>query len=54
MYELIKESIMTLFIILLVIIVTHTLFFIVYGWCVGGDPFIALSNFYDNMYNIRW
>lgn len=54
MNELIKESMMTLFIIILVIIVTHTLFFMVYGWCVGGDPLIALENFYDNMYNIRW
>lgn len=54
MNELIRESIKTLLLMLLVILVTHALFFMIYGYYVSGNPFIALMNFYENMYNIRW
>ena len=53
MSEIIKEELKTIFIIVLIIIATHGLFFIAYGYCMSGDPMIALKNFYNIMYNIR-
>ena len=53
MYEIIKEELKTIFMILLIIIVIHSLFFMLYGYCMSGDFFIALKKFYNIMYNIR-
>ncbi|WP_298523427.1 hypothetical protein [uncultured Methanobrevibacter sp.] len=39
--------------IFLLIVLTHGLFFMCYGYCMSGNPFIALGNFYEIMYNIR-
>jgi len=54
MNEFIMEDIKTLFIIVSIILITHTLFFMAYGYIMSGDPFIAVMNFYDSIYNIRW
>ena len=53
MIQLLKEDLKTVFAMALIIILTHTLFFAAYGYLMGGDPFIALRNFYNIMYNIR-
>ena len=53
MLGIIKEELKTIFAISLIIILTHTLFFMAYGYFMSGDPFIALENFYNIMYNIR-
>ena len=53
MFEIIKEDLKTVFAIAIIIILTHTLFFMAYGYCMSGDPLIALKNFYNVMYNIR-
>lgn len=54
MDEFIIEDLKTIVAMIIVIAITHTLFFIAYGYIMSGDPLIALMNFYDNMYNIRW
>ena len=53
MTETIMEDLKTVFAIALVIILTHSIFFIAYGYCMSGDPFIALKNFYNIMYHVR-
>lgn len=53
MLEVIKEELKTIFAIALIIVLTHTLFFMAYGYFITGDPLIALENFYNIMYNIR-
>ena len=53
MFEMIKEDLKTVFAIFLVVVLTQTLFFIVYSYCMSGDPLIALKNFYNIMYNVR-
>lgn len=53
MFETIMDDLKTLFAILLVIILTHGIFFMAYGYLMGGDPFIALKNFYNVMYYVR-
>ena len=52
MYEMIRKQLKMILVIILVIILTHTLFFIAYGYYMSGDPFIALKNFYHIMYDI--
>lgn len=52
MYRLLAEDIKTVLWIVLIILITHTLFFAAYGYLMGGDPLIALRNFYNIMYNI--
>ena len=54
MKEFIIYNLMTIAAMIMVIAITHTLFFIAYGYIMSGDPFIALMSFYENMYNIRW
>ena len=54
MKEFIIYNLMTIAAMIMVIAIAHALFFIAYGYIMGGDPFIALMNFYENMYNIRW
>lgn len=53
MVETIIESFKTVLTIALIVILTHTLFFMAYGYFMGGDPFIALKNFYNVMYYVR-
>ena len=53
MLEVIKEELKTIFAIAWIIVLTHTLFFMAYGYFMSGDPLIALENFYNIMYNIR-
>ncbi len=53
MYETLKEGLKTVLAMGFVIILTQTLFFMVYSYCMSGDPFIALKNFYNIMYNVR-
>ena len=53
MMEILKEDLKTVFAMALVIVLTQTLFFMVYSYCMSGDPFIALKNFYSIMYNVR-
>lgn len=50
MNELISDTLKTILAILLVIVITHTVFFMAYGYLAGGDAFIALENFYNIMY----
>ena len=50
MNEFIIDSLKTIFAILLVIVITHTIFFMAYGYLAGSDAFIALENFYNIMY----
>ena len=50
----IKEDIKTVVLIFLIIIATHTLFFMAYSYCMSGDAFLALRNFYEIMYNVRF
>ena len=52
MFEIIRQDLKTVFAIVLVILLTHGLFFMIYGYCMSGDPFIALRNFYRIMYYI--
>ena len=40
--------------VILIIFVTQTVFFIVLSYCVSGDAFLALRNFYYMTYNIGW
>lgn len=51
--DFIIEEFKSIIIIFLIIVVTHTVFFIVYSYFVAGDPFIALKNFYNIFYNVR-
>lgn len=53
MIQLLKEDLKTVFAMALVIVLTQTLFFMAYSYCMSGDPFIALKNFYSIMYNVR-
>lgn len=53
MQEYLKDGLKALPLIILAIIITHTLFFIAYGYLAGGDAFIALRNFYNLMYGFR-
>ena len=53
MIEILKEDMKTVFAMALVIVMTQTLFFMAYSYCMSGDPFIALKNFYNIMYNVR-
>ena len=53
MYRMLVDDIKTVLLIVLIILLTHTLFFVAYGYLMGGDPLIALRNFYNIMYNIR-
>lgn len=50
MYPMLKEDLKTIIAIFLVIILTQTVFFIVYSYCMSGDPYLALKNFYNTMY----
>ncbi len=54
MKEFIIEDLKVIVAMIMVIAITHTLFFIAYGYIMSGDPFIALMNFYENMYDLRW
>lgn len=53
MMKMLKDDLKTVFAMAMVIILTQTLFFMVYGYIMGEDPFIALKNFYNIMYNVR-
>ena len=53
MIEIINEEVKAVITIFLVIFLTQTLFFIAYSYWASGDPYIALKNFYNIMYNIR-
>lgn len=50
MNEFIIDSLKTIFTMLLVIVIIHTIFFMAYGYLAGGDALIALENFYNIMY----
>lgn len=52
MFETIIDDFKVVVAIVLVIILTHGIFFMTYGYCMSGDPFIALRNFYRVMYYI--
>ena len=49
-----KQDLKIVFLILLIILVTHTVFFMAYSYCMSGDAFLALRNFYYLTYNIRF
>ena len=51
MWKLFAKDLKTIMSMLLVIILTHALFFLAYGYVMTGDPYIALDNFYSIMYN---
>lgn len=53
MYEFLKDELKTVFLLLLIIFVTHTVFFMVYSYCMSGDALLALRNFYYLTYNVR-
>lgn len=53
MQEHVKDGLKALSLIIMVIIITHALFFMTYGYIAGGDAFIALRNFYNLMYGFR-
>ena len=53
MMEILKDDLKTVFAMVLVIVLTQTLFFMAYSYFMSGDPFIALKNFYNIMYNVR-
>ena len=53
MLKMLKDDLKTVFAMAMVIILTQTLFFMVYGYIMGEDSFIALKNFYNIMYNVR-
>ncbi|WP_405273567.1 hypothetical protein [Methanobrevibacter sp.] len=53
MYSFLKEDLKTIIKIFLIIIVTHALFFMAYSYCMSGDAFLALRNFYEIMYNVK-
>ena len=38
----------------LIILLTQTVFFIAVSYCVSGDPLLALKNFYYMTYDIGW
>lgn len=38
----------------LIILLTQTVFFIAVSYCVSGDPLLALKNFYYMTYEIGW
>ena len=50
MYQMLKEDLKTVLAIFLVIVLTQTVFFIVYSYLMSGDPYLALKNFYNIMY----
>lgn len=50
MFEALINDLKTFLAILLIIIITHGIFFRAYGYLMGGDPLIALRNFYNVMY----
>ena len=50
MFEAIINDLKTFLAILLIIILTHGIFFMAYGYFMEGDPLIALKNFYNVMY----
>lgn len=39
--------------VIVIILATHTIFFIAYGYLMSGDAFLALKNFYYLTYNMR-
>ena len=53
MYEFLKEELKMVLLIFLIILATHTVFFMVYGYCMSGDALLALRNFYYLTYNVR-
>ena len=50
----IKEDIKTVILIFLIIVLTHSLFFMAYSYYMSGDAFLALRNFYEVMYGMRF
>ena len=52
MYGILKENLKTIFAMVLVIMITHAMFFMAFSYCMSGDPLLALRNFYSIMYNI--
>ena len=53
MWQILIEDLKTVIVVALVIVVTQTLFFMVYSYCMSEDVLIGLKNFYNIMYNIR-
>ena len=51
MIDALREGVKTMLVMILVIVLTQTLFFIAYSYCMSGDPYLALDNFYSIMYN---
>lgn len=51
MWRLFLKEFRTLLSMLLVIIITQSVFFIAYSYIMSGDPYLALDNFYGIMYN---
>lgn len=54
MLSILREYLKTVLLILSIILVTHTVFFMVYSYCMSGDAFLALRNFYYLTYNVRF
>ena len=52
MFDILKEVLKTILLMALVIVLTHSLFFIVFSYCVSGDPLRGLMNFYDGIYRL--
>lgn len=53
MHEILRKSIMDFLLVIVIIFVTQTVFFIVYSYFVSGDAFLVLRNFYAMTYNWR-
>ena len=53
MYDFLKENVKNVCIIVSVMIVTQTVFFIIFSYLMCGDAFLALRNFYYLTYNIQ-
>ena len=51
MWKLFAKDLKMIMSMLLVKILTQTLFFIAYSYVMSGDPYLALDNFYSIMYN---
>lgn len=48
-----NEILKNLIWVIMIIVLTHTVFFIIYSFFACGDAFLALRNFYDITYGIR-
>lgn len=50
MIDILKQDLKTILEMFLIILVTHTIFFILVSYCMSGNAFLALRNFYNISY----